>query len=217
MAITRGAIIAIVGLMFLVFIVIAVSVGYYYYNKKPKSTSPSPSPGKPAYAPFSSSYEKKVQEALASTATPADNPYLLAKTEFLTYKNNTDDRTKWAFQENSAASAIYFYKQKNPSDTGTNEYKEIIGYETELNTLKTERNNTLATAQCPTGPYPANPAGPNAPSQCRILYGEPGGVINDAGCKSDPKCKLVKDTFMATKQCMPCDNPKLTSGLYTIL
>ena len=203
--------------VFVVFvIIIVISGGYYYYNyiynktTTDETTDETTSPTKPV----SSTYEKWIKERLASTETPADNPYLLAKTNFLTYKNNTDDRTKWAFQENSAASGIYFYKQKNPSDTGTNEYKEIIGYETELDTLKTERNNTLATAQCPAGPYPANPAGP---SQCRILYGEPGGVINDAGCKADKKCKLVKDTFMAIKQCIACEEPKLTSGLYTVL
>ena len=196
MELTLGAKIAIVVFIFVVFTTIVV-VLLYYYNKKPTS---------------SSTYETFIQERLASTATPADNPYLLAKTEFLTYKNNTADRTKWALQENSAASAIYSYKQKNTNNTNTTEYKEIIAYETELTSLKTQRNNTLATAQCPAGPYPAS-----TPSECRRLYGEPGGAINEAGCRADPKCKLVKDTFMAVKQCMPCDEPKLTSGLYTVL
>lgn len=200
--------------MFVVFfIIIVISVGYYYYtygNKTPADNTSSSS--KPIYVPFTSSYEKKVQEALASTATPTDNPYLLAKTEFLTYKNNTTDRTKWAFQENSAASAIYLYKQKNPSNTGTNEYKEIIGYETELNTLKNERNNTLTTAQCPAGYYTDD-------KFCNNTYGpnSSGTMKNEAGCKADPKCKLVGNIIMGGKLCLSCTEPKLTSGLYKIL
>ena len=214
MALSQGLIIVLIVFICLIFLITASGVGYYYYNKK-KSTSSSPAPSyspTPSYSPFSSSYEKKVQEALASTATPADNPYLLAKTEFLKYKNNTTDRTKWAFQANSAASAIYLYKQKNPSNTGTNEYKEIIGYETELNTLKNERNNTLTTAQCPAGYYTDD-------KFCNNTYGpnSSGTMKNEAGCKADPKCKLVGNVIMGGKLCLSCTEPKLTSGLYKIL
>jgi hypothetical protein len=212
------SLVAVAGLFMFVVVVLMIvsSGGYYYYtymyNKKTDETSSSSG----NYKPFTSSYEKIVQDALASNTTPADNAYLLAKTEFLTYKNNTTDRTKWAFQENSADSAIYAYKQKNTGKTGTDEYKEILGYETELNALKKERNNTLATAQCPSGPYPANPAGP---TQCATLYGpnSSGVMKNSAGCKADPKCKLVKNAFGGNELCLSCDNPMLTSGVYTIL
>ena len=206
------SLVAVAGLfMFVVvFLMIVSSGGYYYYtymyNKKTDDTSET------KYVPFTSSYEKIVQDALASDTTPADNPYLLAKTEFLTYKNNTTDQTKWAFQENSAASAIYAYKQKNTSKTGTDEYKEIVGYETELDALKKERNNTLATAQCPSGPYATS-------TECQNKYGvDSSGIMkNEEGCKADQKCKLVKNAFMGTKLCVACDNPMLTSGVYTIL
>jgi len=216
------SLVAVAGLFMFVVVVLMImsSGGYYYYtyiyNKTDETSSSSGN-----YKPFSSSYEKKVQEALASTATPADNPYLLAKTEFLVYKNNTTDGTKWAFQERSAGSAIYFYKQKNTSNTDTTEYKEIIGYETELDTLRTQRNKTLETAQCPVGPYPSNatPAAPNTPSECQRLYGtDSSGIMkNEAGCKADPKCKLAKGIFMGVKQCFACEEPALTSGVYTLL
>jgi len=205
------SLVAVVGLfMFICCVMMIVSSGgYYYYTYIYNKTSSSSG----NYKPFSSSYQALVQKTLASTATPADNLYLLAKTEFLTYKNNRTDQTKWAFQANSAASAIYSYKQKNTSNTGTTEYKEIIGYETELNTLKTQRNNTLTAAQCPSG------GGYTDEMYCNNTYGpnRSGIMKNDAGCKADPKCKRVKDVIMGIDLCLSCSDPMLTSGLYTIL
>jgi len=79
------------------------------------------------------------------------------------------DGTKWARQELSLTVMISEYKIKNADKTNTDEYKQVIDYETEFNTLKATRNATIVTAQCPSGPYASNatPSDPNAPTECQ--------------------------------------------------
>jgi hypothetical protein len=232
--VNKTLIIAAVGLMCVVFLVMASVGGYYYYNnyykkssssykkptsssKKPTSSSKTPTPG--AYVPFTSSYEKIVQAALVSTQTGFSDLFKNIQKSFLEYKANMNDGTKWYFQEQNIQVLLNEYKKENADKTTTDEYKKVMDYETEFNTLKPTRNTALVTAQCPSGAYPANPDGPNAPSQCRSLYGpDNSGVMkNRTGCKSDPKCKLARNAFGGGELCVPCDDPKLTSGIYALL
>jgi hypothetical protein len=225
--VNKTLIIAAVGLMCVVFLVMASVGGYYYYNnyykkssssyKKSSSSSKkssSSSSTKPTPGPFTSSYEKIVQEALVSTQTGFSDLFKNIQKSFLEYKANMNDGTKWYFQEQNIQVLLNEYKKENADKTTTDEYKKVIDYETEFNKLKPTRNTALVTAQCPSGPYPAA-----APSQCRALYGpDNSGVMkNRTGCKADPKCKLARNAFGGGELCVPCDEPKLTSGIYTLL
>jgi hypothetical protein len=203
--------------MFVVFVMMTVcSGGYYYYtymyNKKTNDETSSSSSSPPKAN--TSTYQTWVQQQLLSTETVFSNLYPNLQRDFLEYKVNTTDRTKWTQQETSLQVLITEYKRRYADKTSTDEYKKVIEYETEFNSLKVTRNAVLVSAQCPIGPYPAS-----NPTECQRLYGVDGsGMMKDeAGCKADKKCKLVKDTFMGTKFCMTCDEPRLTSGLYTLL
>ena len=182
--------------------------GLFYYNKS-NSTSSSSNPN--STSSTSTPTDTSSKKPFTSTETVMSNLFPNLQKGFLEYKVNMTDGTKWAMQERSVQVLINEYKRINADKTTTDEYQKVIQYETEFDKLKTTRNAALVSAQCPAGPYPVS-----TPSKCATLYGETGNV-NETGCKADPKCKLVKDVFTSTKQCMACDEPKLTSGLYTIL